>query len=262
MKENKKNAKSSEKLREYNARRKKKHRQRRRTLVYLILLLIVCVLCFVLALTVFFNTSKIKVTGESKYTAEQIITASGVKQGDNLLRMNKAKIAEKILTMLPYIESAEIIREFPSTVTLKVYEAEPSCCYFLGESQYVYLSDKLKVMDRLSDGAPFAAVLEGVELTVSDIGLTAEVKDEVVEKILLDLLAVLRENSIDRVTKISIVNSIRIELTVNDDILVKLGTDEELDYKLKMVKEYLESQYSVTGKKNIDASIAGELYAS
>ena len=43
----------------------------------------------------------IAVSGNNRYTQEEIITASGVQIGDNLFRMNKGEIAQRIRESLP-----------------------------------------------------------------------------------------------------------------------------------------------------------------
>ena len=165
---------ASDKLREYNARRKKKYKRRRKTAVYLVLLLLVCAVCLILSLTVFFNASQIKVSGNVRYTVSQVIKASGVETGDNLLRMSKSGIKEKILKALPYVSEVQVIRELPSTVTIKVVEAEPSCRCLVGENRWALLSEDLRVMEITSVEQETTPVLSGITLDVPGEGETAK----------------------------------------------------------------------------------------
>lgn len=72
--------------------------------------------------TVFFQVETLAVTGNSRYTQEEIIAASGVQVGNNLFRMNKKQISQQILRQLPYVESVSILRGLPSTITFQVTE--------------------------------------------------------------------------------------------------------------------------------------------
>ena len=72
--------------------------------------------------TVFFQVETLAVTGNSRYTQDEIIAASGVQVGDNLFRMNKKQISQQILRQLPYVESVSILRGLPSTITFQVTE--------------------------------------------------------------------------------------------------------------------------------------------
>ncbi len=253
---------ASEKLREYNSRRKKKYKRRRKTAVYLVLLLFVCVVCLVLSTTVFFNTNEIKIVGNSRYTAEQVVTASGVKNGDNLLRMNKDKIKSRIISQLPYASDVRIIRELPSSVTIKITEAEPMCRYLIGEERYALLSDTLKIMELTTVENENTALLSGVTLNISEEGKIATTDSDISQKILLDLLTMLKENDIINVTEIRFMSAINTSLIIEDRVTVKLGGNADLDYKLKMVKAYLTNSLPSAGDWTVDVTSGKKLYAS
>lgn len=72
--------------------------------------------------TVFFQVETVAVTGNSRYSQEEIIKATGIQTGDNLFRMNKYQIAHQVLQGLPYVEELTIRRALPSTIVLTVKE--------------------------------------------------------------------------------------------------------------------------------------------
>lgn len=72
--------------------------------------------------TVFFQVETVAVTGNSRYSQEEIIKATGIQTGDNLFRMNKFQIAHQVLQGLPYVEELTIRRALPSTIVLTVKE--------------------------------------------------------------------------------------------------------------------------------------------
>lgn len=253
---------ASEKLREYNARRKKKYKRRRKTAVYLVLLLFVCVVSLILSLTVFFNASEIKVAGNSRYTAAQVIKASGVEKGDNLLRMSKSKIKDKILKELPYVSDVLVIRDLPSAVTIKVTEAEPSCRYLVGEHRWALLSQELRIMEITSVEPEETPILSGINLSVPDEGETAKADSEISEKILLDLLTTLKENDIININSIEFTSPISVNLRLEGRVTAKLGGDSELDYKVKMVKRWISGSLPSVGEWSIDVTSGDKLYAS
>lgn len=260
MKQNsQKNA--SDKLREYTARRKKKYKRRRKAAVYLVLLLFVCIICLILSLTVFFNASQIKVVGNSRYTPEQIVTASGFETGDNLLRMDKAEMTESILKTLPYVSDVRIIRELPSTVTIKVTETAPACFYEVGENRYALLSDSLRVMEIVNVEPETTARLSGIVMTIPDEGEIASAETDISEKILLDLLTILRENDIIITNNITFTNAINVSFGTADRVTVKLGGNSDLEYKIGMVKAYLNDCLPSVGEWTIDVSSGDKLYA-
>ena len=72
--------------------------------------------------TVFFQVETVAVTGNSRYSQEEIIKATGIQTGDNLFRMNKYQIAHQVLQGLPYVEELTIRRALPSTIVSTVKE--------------------------------------------------------------------------------------------------------------------------------------------
>lgn len=89
---------------------------------------LLCVLAVAVALTggatVFFRVETVAVTGNQRYTQEEIIAASGIQMGDNLYALNKVSIDRKIRTRLPYVGELSINRSLPSTIRIEVTEWE------------------------------------------------------------------------------------------------------------------------------------------
>lgn len=89
---------------------------------------LLCVVGVIVALTVgatvFFRVETVTVTGNQRYTQEEIVTASGIQLGDNLYSLNKVRIGQNIRTTLPYIGELTINRALPSTILITVTEWE------------------------------------------------------------------------------------------------------------------------------------------
>lgn len=102
--------------------RKRKRRRSRFGVLFKLLCLVALAAAITFGATVFFQVETIAVTGNSRYTQEEVIAASGVQIGDNLFRMNKKQISQQILYQLPYVESVSIQRGLPSTITFQVTE--------------------------------------------------------------------------------------------------------------------------------------------
>ena len=62
------------------------------------------------------------IDGMKNYTAEEIITASGINIDDNLLSLSKAAVASRIHAALPYVNEIQIKKKLPSTVIITVSE--------------------------------------------------------------------------------------------------------------------------------------------
>ena len=100
------------------ARRRHSGRRRRGSLSFLYKLLSMLVICgaIVAALTLFFRVNTVVVSGQQRYTQQQILAASGIQTGDNLFLLNKYDVANQIIGELPYIETIRINRKLPDTL--------------------------------------------------------------------------------------------------------------------------------------------------
>jgi len=111
------------------AGRKKQEKNRRPSsgvAVRLIIMLAV-VAAIVFGVAIFFKVTTIEVQGNTLYSAEDVIAASGIEPGDNLLLVNKATTAGNILAALPYVEEVRgIVRSLPDTVVIQIQESEAS----------------------------------------------------------------------------------------------------------------------------------------
>lgn len=91
------------------ARNRSTNRRRRRGR-FSFLMKLLCILLIagavVAALTVFFKVQSITVSGNARYTSEEIVAASGIEIEDNLFLLNKYSAAQAIFEKLPYVEEA------------------------------------------------------------------------------------------------------------------------------------------------------------
>lgn len=110
------------------ARRSRKGRRRNRGRfggLYKLLSILLMLAAIVLGCVVFFRVNTMLVEGNSRYTAEEVIAASGVQQGDNLFALNKSHMISRILTRLPYVDDLSIQRKLPDTLVFYVTESVP-----------------------------------------------------------------------------------------------------------------------------------------
>ena len=106
------------------ARKKQKSRRGRSRLGKVIQFLFVVALlgAMTVGATVFFQVEQVEVSGNTRYTQEEIVACTGIKPGDNLFRMNKFAIQDHVKEEMPYIEDILIRRRLPSTITVAVTE--------------------------------------------------------------------------------------------------------------------------------------------
>ena len=107
------------------AARRRKRRTGRQTLNYLLLLITAAAVMAALSLTVFFHIEQLKVSGNTKYAAEELIAGSGIQVGDNLFRVSERSVEKKLIEQFPYVESIELKRTLPATLTIEITQVKP-----------------------------------------------------------------------------------------------------------------------------------------
>ena len=161
------------------ARRRSYHRKRRQgrfSFLYKILIFVTICGAIAVALALFFKVDTITVTGNSRYTANQIIEASGIETGDNMFFLNKYHASERITAALPYVETVRISRQLPDTVVTVTECTAPAAVS--QDGKLWLLSGDGKIVDaKTGDGKQYA-VVEGLTLLEPQVGADLQVPEE------------------------------------------------------------------------------------
>ena len=67
--------------------------------------ILLVVAAVIMACVVFFRVNTVEVTGNLRYTTEEIIEASGIQTGDNLIILSGSRVSAAIRARLPYVEA-------------------------------------------------------------------------------------------------------------------------------------------------------------
>ena len=109
------------------AARKTRNRHRRRrgrfSFLYKLLSFLVILAAILIGCVAFFRVNQITVEGNSRYSAQEIIDASGVELGENLLLISKPQTAGSIQKQLPYVQNVFVIRRPPDGLVLRITES-------------------------------------------------------------------------------------------------------------------------------------------
>ncbi|MBI4728800.1 MAG: FtsQ-type POTRA domain-containing protein [Acidobacteria bacterium] len=128
-------------------------RRRRRTALVLALALSVSVGGWAFARSSFFALSRIEVAGVRALTAGDVIAASGLRVGQNVLGLDRTAIAARVRAM-PLVRGAAVERVGPSTLRIEVVERTPALEVLASGENYWVDED-----GRRFDGRPAAGVL-------------------------------------------------------------------------------------------------------
>ena len=132
------------------------------------------VLAITLGMSIFFKVKNVYVSGMSKYTAWDVREASGIQEGDNLITLNRAKIAGGIKTNLPYADDVRVGIKLPDTVNIEIVELDVVYAVEATDNSWWLITADGNVIDRSSaSSAKGYTQILGVEIQVPQIGQTA-----------------------------------------------------------------------------------------
>lgn len=231
-----------------NVRKKRRRRKQNLSLYYTAIFFLVAVVGIILSLTVFFNVKEVTVTGNSIYTNNDIILASGIKTGDNLVRLGSSKVEKKIVSSLPYVDTATVTKKFPDKVEIEV---TPSVEFanIKYESGYLLISGSGKILSYSAAPKSGYPVIIGCENENFDPGKPVTIADEENEKAFYSLIeTMIAEDVTEKITEIDISDRYNISIVYDDRIRVELGSLNDLSYKLRFSYMLVNEKISINKK--------------
>ena len=222
-------------------RRKYRRRNTRGRFAFVYRLMIFVVICGAIAaaLALFFKADHIEVSGNTRYSSEEIVDASGVNIGENLFFLNKYEAASRITQNLSYVESARISRRLPSTLCIQVDECDHAMAIEQkGELWLLCYNGKIADEGNAKNAKKYA-MLTGMKLQEPVIGKTAAAAAEYEEKYetLLSLLQQLHSKEMLKgVQEIHLEKDAYITLRYLKRFDVQILWSADFDYKLEYLK--------------------------
>lgn len=127
---------------------------------------------------VFFRVRTIQVEGSVRYTPEDVIEASGLKEGSYLALLDTVTMTRQIRARLPYVERVAVQRVLPDRVVITVEESTAAAAVD-SRGQWWLVNSAGKVLEAVDDsGAQGRPQLYGIELLTPTPGMTAMVDQE------------------------------------------------------------------------------------
>ena len=223
------------------AHRRRNRRRRRGSLGPLlrVLSVLLTAVAVVAALTLFFKVDQVVVSGNSRYSAEEIIDVSGVEQGDNLILMDKYHIAEKLYTQLPYITEVRINRKLPDVLMVEVVETQAVAAIKGGSSTWL-MDSSGKLLEVVSASmAKKYITLEG--LTAESPAISGKLKlgeeSPISAQRLLELMQALTQwGMLEKTTSLDASDPDYMVLSYDGRFQVEMFYDADFDFKLNCLQ--------------------------
>jgi len=216
----------------------------------------------VLFMSIFFTVSDIEVKGNSEYSDEEIIFASGIADGDNLFFLNRIAAGTRIIAKLPYIDRVSVTCGLPNRCLIAVEESKAvGCIEYNGEKWIISQSGKLLGTVKAGDET---AVISGLSIAEPKKGNIAAAAEGSEDKLayLLELVGQLSDRGIaDKISAIDVFDLSAVTLEYDNRFTVKLGDTEDTEYKLgKMLAAADKLGTQETGTLDVSSSSKVNFY--
>lgn len=220
------------------------------------------VLALLLGISVFFkvDAEKIQVSGNLKYSEWEIVQASGLAGGENLLTFSHAGVAGKIILDLNYIDSVRIGIKLPDTVMIEVHEVDVTYAVKDRSDAWWLISANGKVVSKAENGeeegctkilgvrldSPVvnqqAKALEDTQTGTDEGGNPVPVIHTNAQRLsaVLDIAQYLELNGVlGQAASVDVNNMGDIQLWYKNQYQVKLGDSTQLGYKISMMAKMI-----------------------
>jgi cell division protein FtsQ len=233
-------------------------RRKRGAVVYTPIAVLLIGIILIFGISVFFRVSVIDVTGANRYSAERILSASGLKKGDNLIFVDAGAAANKVAKTLPYLNEVVIEKIIPDKVVIRVTESQPIAVLKYNGNWWI-LDQKARALEQ-TDGIDAAGKINisGIEPVSLAEGLVIKVDESQETKLqyLTQVLGAINDAGLSgQVGQLDISNIGNITFTYTDRFTVIMSGGEDADYKLSLMQNVIEQlEPDEKGKIKIDLS--------
>ena len=189
-----------------------------------------------------FRVKTIKVEGNSYYTAEQIIEATGIEIGQEMVTVSKGQMTEGIWKDCKYVDEVSIGKYFFS-VKIKVTERK-NVMYTEFNGKYIALDQSFKALGESENEADFEGFLKVTLPEIASLSIGGQInfeKDEMDLSYISQLFDTLeKEGKLESVSSMDLSKKFSVSFVMENACRVKIGKVSDMSAKLRMVDEILQ----------------------
>ena len=208
----------------------RRHESRRRSRrqfpgLYKAVSAVIILAAVVVACALFFRVSDIQVIGNVRYTAQEIIDVTGVKNGDNLFTVDRSRLAREIQNRLPYIKTVSVRRALPDGLVITVTEGQ-AVAAIEQDGRWWLMDSAGKLLEMTSSPSGYAAIT-GISPLAPAAGTNLATSEEQRPRLTLlrELLEALEDNGLlDKLNSVDLSQEYQITLTYDRRFTVQLST--------------------------------------
>lgn len=243
------------------ARGKRKRKRRLSKLAYTLMFFVVVLIAAVVCSAVFIKVETVTVTGISPYSGAQIIRASGIKKGTSLFSLKKDAITKNLCAALPYIQSATIKIQIPTTVKIDVTQDRLQYLFVIGK-RYAYADGQLKGLELRAGPRNDKGVITvtGAQISAFQAGAPVAFKTRTQASLIQTLMSDIRAAKLTGVTSMNVTDNYELSVLYDNRITILIGTPNGADDKLKAAGKIISQTLKSEDRGTLDVSAQNKWY--
>ena len=241
---------------EIRMKRLKRKRNFRIAIVVIGFLMILSLIISPILILTLFRVKSFTVEGAGVYTNDQIVSASGIVTGKNLLFADLDEAAENIEKMLPYTNEVKITKKLPSEVIIRCGSTEKAFAIGMANGLFALTDNNLKVLEITGKQPADTALIVGAvpykaeigEVAVFDAVQDGEKEEDFVDEtsdLLLEIIGAIAENGTKDINLINVSKRNDIYIIYQERIVLKLGNGSDLASKLSLGNKVINSENTI-----------------
>lgn len=248
---------------QHQRKHQRRHRRFRFTKLYGVLSALVILAAVIGGCIVFFKVDTIHVEGNERYTADQIVEAAGVRQGDNMYLLNKFKMIDQIKEKLTYVDDVTIRRKLPNTLNIMVDEYTVAAAVQDGsDGQWWLISSDGRLLARADapgdaiqvTGLTPAAPSEGADLAVGE-------DQHLQQQALIELLTALEKRDLlANAQSIDLTGGSMAVMQYDNRLTVKMNLSSDFDYNVRalstVMEDYVQAKWKDGDTGTLDMTLS------
>jgi len=212
-----------------------------------------------LGIGVFLRVVEIEVSGVSRYTRDDIVLASGISPGDNMLFLDSDAAVRRIRMALPYISEIKIEYALPATVKIVIKESIGiAVIEYQNKALLIDSSGRvLGLVDTVREGLVEILGFYPVDAEVGGRLRAVPDSETQLSSLIVVLTAFERAGLLDSISYLDVTHIAAIRFRYIDRFTVTLGDSGDADYKLSLLPgmvEKIDEEKSVNATGRIDIS--------
>ena len=182
---------------------------------------------------------EVTVTGNSHYTADQIIGVSGIYVGQSIWNVNKTQAVANIKAHCPYVENAKITSGLTGKYTIAVTETTVIGAMY-NNGNWVLVGEDGRAVDQFPAETQAPSRYFYFKGATPGSGVLGEqAMDDRCTEIANECLASIKDHELTGICELDLSNKGNLSLNWNNQITILLGNDSNLDYEISVIKEVL-----------------------